>query len=69
MPDQIILWQAMIVSWARDRVSDKDDTGASLVEYTLLLTLIAVVAIAALSFLGTSASHTLNNVANAINNP
>ena len=42
----------MIVGWARDRVSGKDDTGASLVEYALLLALIAVVAIGALTFLG-----------------
>jgi Flp pilus assembly pilin Flp len=53
----------MIVGWVRDHVSDKDDTGASLVEYALLI------AIGALTFLGTSVSHTLNNVANAINNP
>jgi pilus assembly protein Flp/PilA len=69
MLNQIMLWQAMIVGWLRDRVADKDETGASLVEYALLLALIAVVAIGALTFLGTSVSHTLNNVANAISNP
>jgi pilus assembly protein Flp/PilA len=69
MLNQIMLWQAMIVGWARDHVSRKDDRGASLVEYALLLALIAVVAIGALTFLGTSVSSTLNNVANAINNP
>jgi pilus assembly protein Flp/PilA len=69
MLNQIVLWQAMIVGWVRDHVSDKDDKGASLVEYALLLALIAVVAIGALTFLGTSVSHTLNNVANAISNP
>ena len=66
--NQITLWQAMIVGWLRDRVSDKDDRGASLVEYALLLALIAVVAIGALTFLGNTVSHTLNNVANTINN-
>jgi len=69
MLNQIMLWQAMIVGWARDRVSGKDDVGASLVEYALLLALIAVVAIGALTFLGSTVSSTLNNVANAINNP
>jgi len=49
-------------------VSDRDDAGASLVEYALLLALIAVVAIGALSLLGTSVSHTLNTVTNAISN-
>jgi pilus assembly protein Flp/PilA len=69
MLNQIKLRQAMIVGWVRSQTSDKDDTGASLVEYALLLALIAVVAIGALTFLGTSVTHTLNNVANAINNP
>jgi len=67
MLKQIMLWQAIIVGWARDRVSSKDDTGASLVEYALLLALIAVVAIGALAFLGHAVSNTLNNVANSIN--
>lgn len=37
-----------------------DDTGASLVEYALLLVLIAMVAIIALAFLGEAASEGLN---------
>ena len=69
MVNQVMLWQAMIVGWARDRASGKDDVGASLVEYALLLALIAVVAIVAIGFLGQSVSSTLNNVANSINNP
>ena len=67
MLNQIMLWQAMIVGWARDRVSGKDDTGASLVEYALLLALIAVVAIGALTFLGGAVSNTLNNVGQHVN--
>ena len=43
------------------------EDGASLVEYALLLALIAVVAIGALVFLGNSASNTLNQVANSVN--
>jgi len=67
MLNQIKLWQAMIVGWARDHVSSQDDNrGASLVEYALLLALIAVVAIGALTFLGGAVSHVLNNVANNI---
>jgi pilus assembly protein Flp/PilA len=69
MLNQIMLWQALIVGWARDRVASKDDVGASLVEYALLLALIAVVAIGALTFLGSAVTSTLNNVANIINNP
>ena len=44
----------------------RTDCGASLVEYALLLALIAVVAIGALVFLGNSVSNTLNHVANNI---
>ena len=70
MLNRIMLWQAMIGVWAPDRTSGKDDdAGASLVEYSLLLALIAVVAIAALTYLGVSVSHTINNVANVVNNP
>ena len=47
----------------------KGDVGASLVEYALLLALIAVVALVALHFLGGSVSNTLNNVGTSINNP
>jgi pilus assembly protein Flp/PilA len=43
------------------------EDGASLVEYALLLALIAVVAILALVFLGGSVNNTLNKTANAIN--
>jgi pilus assembly protein Flp/PilA len=68
MLNQIMLWQAMIVGWTRDRVSGKDDTGASLVEYALLLALIAVVAIGALTFLGGAVSNTLNNMGQQLNN-
>ncbi len=50
----------------RVRFTNRDETGASLVEYALLLALIAVVAIGALTFLGHTVSNTLNNVGNDI---
>ncbi|HZU73363.1 MAG TPA: Flp family type IVb pilin [Acidimicrobiales bacterium] len=46
-----------------------DESGASLVEYALLLALIAVVAIGALIFLGHGVNNTLQNVANNLANP
>ncbi len=55
-----------IVSVLRRRVCRRCDNGASLVEYALLLALIAVVAIGALVFLGNSVSNTLNTVANSV---
>ena len=45
----------------------RDEVGASLVEYALLLALIAVVALVALHFLGGSVANTLNNVGSSIN--
>ncbi len=42
--------------WRRVRERHEDDRGASLVEYALLLGLIAVVCIMAVTFLGRSAS-------------
>ena len=44
----------------------RDEEGASLVEYGLLLSLIAVVCIAAVSLLGTNISTLLNSLADKI---
>jgi pilus assembly protein Flp/PilA len=51
-----------------DVLRRRDEMGASLVEYALLLALIAVVAIVALNFLGGSVSNTLNSVGNSVAN-
>jgi pilus assembly protein Flp/PilA len=45
-----------------------DDTAQGLVEYALIIALVSIVAIAALRFLGSKASNTLNNAANALAN-
>ncbi|HEY5320718.1 MAG TPA: Flp family type IVb pilin [Galbitalea sp.] len=65
---QMMLLQTMLTGWFRDVMDRADETGASLVEYALLLALIAVVAIGALVFLGHTVSNQLNNVAGTINN-
>jgi pilus assembly protein Flp/PilA len=52
--------------WARARFG-KTDRGASLVEYSLLVALIAVVCLVAVSFLGKSASSKFNTVGSSIN--
>ncbi len=65
---QLLILQHAIIGWFQDHLSRDDERGASLVEYALLLALIAVIAIAALIFLGHSVSNTLNNVGGAINN-
>jgi pilus assembly protein Flp/PilA len=45
----------------------RDEEGASLVEYILLVALVAVVCIAAITLLGKSAQKQFGNTANAIN--
>jgi len=52
--------------WAIKRLNERE--GQALVEYALILALIAIVVIVALHFLGGSVNNTLNNVANAVNN-
>lgn len=46
----------------------KDEEGATLVEYVLLVALIGVVAITAMRFLGGTASNKLNNVSAHVQN-
>ena len=41
----------------------RDERGQGLVEYALVIALVAIVAIAALQFLGSKANNTLNNAA------
>jgi pilus assembly protein Flp/PilA len=54
-------------AWLQARFGD-DERGASLVEYALLVALIAVVCIVAITFLGASASSQFNNVGSSLNN-
>jgi pilus assembly protein Flp/PilA len=53
-------------TWLRARFGD-DERGASLVEYALLVALIAVVCIAAVTLLGQNASSKLDSVGQSIN--
>jgi len=55
-----------VQNWLDARLSE--DRGASLVEYALLVALIAVVCIAAISLLGGAASDKFSTVANSISN-
>jgi pilus assembly protein Flp/PilA len=54
-----------LATWLRARFDD--ERGASLVEYALLVALIAVVCIAAITLLGNNASSKFNSAANSIN--
>jgi pilus assembly protein Flp/PilA len=46
----------------------RDEDGATLVEYVLLVALIGVVAITAMRFLGGTAANKLNNVSGHVQN-
>ena len=56
-----------VAAWLRTKTDS--ERGASLVEYALLLALIAVICIVALQFLGREASENFTDVGNSINNP
>ena len=55
----------LLAAYLRARFAD-DERGASLVEYALLVALIAVVCIVAVSFLGKSASSKFSTVGSSI---
>ena len=62
----IVTTYDFLAAWVSMRFSD-DERGASLVEYALLVALIAVVCIVAITFLGTSASSKFDTVGSSIN--
>lgn len=53
------MWWGVVQATIRTRI--KDERGASLVEYALLLALIAVVCIAAITLVGNNASNKLSS--------
>lgn len=54
-----------LTAWLQTRFTSTD-RGASLVEYALLVALIAVVCIAAVTFLGNSADSKFNEIGSAV---
>ncbi len=63
--DVVGFWQQMVVPWVRSRFG-KNERGAALVEYALLLALIAVVCIVALQFLGNNSADKFSKIGNSI---
>jgi pilus assembly protein Flp/PilA len=64
MSEQLMLWVGKV--YARfDELKSRED-GQALVEYGLILALVAVVCIGALTLLGTSVRDQINAIANAI---
>jgi pilus assembly protein Flp/PilA len=58
--------QQIVAPYVRARWGGNDETGASLVEYALLVALIAVVCIVAITFLGQSTGSKLSEVTSGI---
>ena len=57
-----------VSTWWNDlKTQVREESGATAVEYALMVALIAVVIIAAVTFLGNSASTQFNNVGTAVN--
>jgi Flp pilus assembly pilin Flp len=65
--DLIAYWQQHCAPYLRARFGGDDERGASLVEYALLVALIAVVCIAAITFLGSRASQKFSSVGSSLN--
>jgi pilus assembly protein Flp/PilA len=63
--DLIGYWQQHCVPYLRARFG-RDDEGASLVEYALLVALIAIVCILAITFLGSKASTRFSHIGSAL---
>ena len=59
-----------VSTWWNDlKVRAAEEGGATAVEYALMVALIAVVIIAAVAFIGKSASTQFNSVGTAVNSP
>lgn len=61
-------FQQFVAPYARARWGASDDLGASLVEYALLVALIAVVCIVAVTFIGNNASSKLSKTGSTLGN-
>lgn len=63
--DLVAYWQNILAPWARAHLG-RSERGAALVEYALLLALIAIACIIALTFLGNQAADKFSRVGNSI---
>ena len=60
--DLVAYMKNVIAPWIKARIDAKSDLGASLVEYALLVALIAVVCIVGITFLGGRANDKFSSV-------
>jgi pilus assembly protein Flp/PilA len=57
----------MLALWTKVSTWLKDEKGASMVEYALLVVLIAIVALVAVQLAGTEVSSTFSEIASGLN--
>ncbi len=63
--DIVLYWQRFVAPFFRARFG-RTERGASMVEYALLLALIAVVCIVAVSLIGSRANNKFSTIANSL---
>jgi Flp pilus assembly pilin Flp len=56
-----------VYAWLQSRLGSTDERGASMVEYGLLLALIAVIALVAVQAFGTGVSSKFSSINSAVN--
>jgi pilus assembly protein Flp/PilA len=59
----------MLALWTKVTTWMRDEKGASMVEYALLVVLIAIVALVAVRLAGTEVSETFSDIASGLSNP
>jgi pilus assembly protein Flp/PilA len=64
--DLVAYMKTVIAPWVKARINAKSELGASLVEYALLVALIAVVCIVSITFLGGKANSKFSEVGSRI---
>jgi Flp pilus assembly pilin Flp len=65
--DLITYWQRHCAPYVRARLANRSERGASLVEYALLIALIAVVCVGAIAFFGSRTSQKFSSVGSRVN--
>ena len=59
----------MLALWTKVNSWLQDDEGASMVEYALLVVLIAIIALVAVALAGREVSSTFSDIASGLNQP
>ena len=59
----------MLALWTKVTTWMKEEKGASMVEYALLVVLIAIIALVAIRLAGNEVSQTFSDIASSLKNP